>query len=208
MSPSALAKWVAEALEKSGLSQAELARQLERQLGRSIDRAAVNKMCLTRLKPGQKRRKVAADEMLAIEQITGHAAPAEMRPALSVPLLSSVQAGRFAASSPVAAADILRYVKATDLPPGDWIALEVNGDSMDRVVRPGAIILVNRNDKQLVHEKYYVFSDGNGEATFKLYRANPDRLQPQSTNPDYETFYPKGELTVVGRVYRAITDLN
>lgn len=59
-----MSKWVAQALEHKGWSQAELGRQLTTYLRRDIDRAAVNKMV------GAKRG-VAADEALAISTLTG-----------------------------------------------------------------------------------------------------------------------------------------
>lgn len=124
-----------------------------------------------------------------------------------VPIISWVSAGRLRASHPVYDGDILRYVYVTDLPPGDWLALEVDGDSMNRVAPPGSTIIVNRNDQNLIDSKYYVFGNAQGEATFKRYRADPDRLQPFSTNPDHETHYIESEMLTVGRVRRVITDL-
>lgn len=65
-----LSKWLVAALKHAdNLSQAELARKLTEKLGRSIDRAAVNKMA----KPGG--RGIAADELLAISEITEYPAP-------------------------------------------------------------------------------------------------------------------------------------
>jgi DNA-binding transcriptional regulator YdaS (Cro superfamily) len=52
------------------MGQAELARRMTEKLGRSIDRAAVNKMT-------KGTRDVSAGEMLAIMQITGASLPAE-----------------------------------------------------------------------------------------------------------------------------------
>lgn len=54
--------WLQSALSSSGLSQAELAKRLTTALGRSVDRAAVNKMV------GGERR-ILADEMLEIARI-------------------------------------------------------------------------------------------------------------------------------------------
>ncbi|WP_375705242.1 hypothetical protein [Bartonella sp. AA86SXKL] len=39
-----ISQWLQNALSEAGLSQSELSRQLTASLGRSIDRAAVNKM--------------------------------------------------------------------------------------------------------------------------------------------------------------------
>ena len=65
-----LATWLKEALAFSGLSGAELARRMTARLGRSIDRAAVQKMQLD-----AKPRRIKADEMIAISEITGFAPP-------------------------------------------------------------------------------------------------------------------------------------
>jgi SOS-response transcriptional repressor LexA len=57
-------EWVQRALEKSGLSQAALARAMSEQIGRSIDRAAVNKIT-------KGTRMLSYDEIVAIVRITG-----------------------------------------------------------------------------------------------------------------------------------------
>lgn len=65
-----LQDWLKAAIAFSGISQAELGRQLSATLRRNIDRAAVNKMT----KGG---RAIAGDEMLEIERITGFNLPVE-----------------------------------------------------------------------------------------------------------------------------------
>lgn len=125
----------------------------------------------------------------------------------SVPLVSWVQAGRLSASHPVFARDVLRHVSVADLPPGDWMALEVEGDSMDRVAPSGSVIVLNRNETEPADRRFYVFGTEEGEATFKRFRSGPPRLQPFSTNPDHETHYIADTMIVIGRVHRVITDL-
>lgn len=78
-----LAVWLRDALKDRGLKQAEVARLLTDKLGRSIDRAAVNKMV-------KGTRNIAADELLALEEITGVFAP-RLKP--SVPIVGYVRAG-------------------------------------------------------------------------------------------------------------------
>lgn len=63
-----LSKWLRESLISKGITQSELARRMTAALGRSIDRAAVNKMTTN-------KRKIAADELLTIEGILGMTAP-------------------------------------------------------------------------------------------------------------------------------------
>jgi hypothetical protein len=65
-----LSEWLSRAMAGK-FSQAELARQLSERLGRSIDRAAVNKMV-------KGTRELSADELLAISDITG--APIPQKP--------------------------------------------------------------------------------------------------------------------------------
>lgn len=81
-----LNEWLKSALKQAKLSQAELSRRLTEELGRSIDRAAVNKMTID-------QRKIAADELIAIEKITGVAAPTQANSPRTVPLLGKVSAG-------------------------------------------------------------------------------------------------------------------
>lgn len=63
-----LSDWLRKALQASNTKQAELARILSERLGRSIDRAAVNKMV-------KGSRAIQGDELLEIEKITGYDAP-------------------------------------------------------------------------------------------------------------------------------------
>lgn len=83
-----LSEWVELALETKGMSQAALGRELTIRLGRSIDRAAINKMVTG-------KRAIAADEMLVISQVTGVPAPVEQHVPKRrlVPLIGFVSAG-------------------------------------------------------------------------------------------------------------------
>lgn len=74
-----LADWLKKNLRTSGMAQAELGRLLTERLGRSIDRAAVNKMTLG-------TRKISADELMAITEILNIGQPEETR---RKPLVSS-----------------------------------------------------------------------------------------------------------------------
>lgn len=104
--------------------------------------------------------------------------------------------------------DVRNYVLASGLPKGEWLALQIQGDSMDRIAADGALIFINRADQRLVHNKFYVFSDADGAATFKQYReGNPPRLHPYSNNPDHETIQMTEGMMPLGRVGRVMTDL-
>jgi SOS-response transcriptional repressor LexA len=127
---------------------------------------------------------------------------------VDVPLLSMVSAGNLRFQPAVEKHDIIKHIKVGDLPAGDWIALQVDGDSMNRIAPDGAILVVNRADTRLLDGRFYIFSIDDGEATFKMYKKNPDRLQPYSTNPDHmATPADRDDLYVFGRVKRVIHDL-
>lgn len=198
-----LQEWARDALKHSGLSQAELARRLTAHLHRAIDRAAVNKMTLG-------KRAIAGDEMIAIEEITGFPAPLENADGLlKVPMLDSlVSAGNLSPREPVKPEDVERYVAASGLPPGDWIALSVEGDSMDLVSPSGSVIFINRADTRLVEGGFYVVAiEGDHGTTYKRYRASPEHFAPYSTNRDHGPVIIDDEFRVIGRVYRTMLDI-
>lgn len=127
---------------------------------------------------------------------------------VKVPLLSLVSAGNLRNQDSVTEADIERWINVTDLPSGDWIALGVDGDSMNLIAPHGSTILVNRADDRLLENKFYVFSLGVGDATFKRYRRKPlEVLQPYSTNTEHVSIPVPSDLYVFGRVRRILIDV-
>lgn len=128
---------------------------------------------------------------------------------VQVPLVSWVSAGNLKGQDGVTSADIERFVPVANLPKGDWMALSVDGDSMNRVAPPGSVIIVNRAEDALINDRFYVFALETGEATFKRYRRQPQpMLQPFSTNLDHLSIpILDDEFYVIGRVRRVITDL-
>jgi SOS-response transcriptional repressor LexA len=124
-----------------------------------------------------------------------------------VPVLSRVSAGNLRHQQGITANDIERHIKIADLHNGIWYALEVEGDSMDRVAQDGATILFNQSEDKLLDGKYYIFALETGETTFKRYRRSPPRLQPFSTNPDHMSIPFTDDTYVLGRVRRVLIDL-
>lgn len=133
------------------------------------------------------------------------------RQARTVTVLSWVGAGRLGPVAPIESVENAGAFNVERLPPGEWVALSVEGNSMDRIAVDGSTIIVNRRDRMLVSQKFYVFVAKDGEATFKRYRTNPERFVPYSTDPDEEPIYPEYEperdWQVFGRVYRVLTDI-
>lgn len=124
-----------------------------------------------------------------------------------VPLLSWVSAGALSMPDYDHQIDAARTVPMANLETGDWIALEVKGDSMDRIAPDGSVILVNRRQRALQSGGFYVFATDGGEASFKRYRTDPQRFEPYSTNAEHEPIFPEGPVRVIGRVRRSILDL-
>lgn len=136
--------------------------------------------------------------------LTGEGSPDGPIPATTVPVISWVSAGKMQVAD--ADPDAPR-IPITGLPEGRWIALEVEGDSMDRISPPGSRIFVNTADRKLVPNACYVISGPDGAASYKRYRPNPDRFEPVSTNPVHEPLFPDGEVTILGRVRRSMIDM-
>lgn len=199
-----ISQWVASAMQFADrMAQAELGRRLEARLRVGFDRSKVQKIL-------KGTRAVSADEMLAIEEITGFPAPAEARSGLvPVPLVDWVSAGKLSDATSQLPVEKVPLLAFADLGHGDFFATRVKGDSMDRLSPEGSIIIVDRNDKQLVGGKCYVFAH-KGETTFKMYQADdPPYLAPYSTNPANRPIFPKkkADWEIVGRVKRTVLDL-
>jgi SOS-response transcriptional repressor LexA len=192
------------AMEAAGIGQAELARMI------GVDRANVNRWYKgTRKLPVHLAGQIAG--ILKVDRETIVFADSASRPdVMRIPLLSWVSAGGLDAVDGVEITGTEDIVLATGLPDGNWIALRVHGDSMDRIAPDGSLILVNRDDRRLIDNAFYVISLPSGETTFKRYRSKGStepRLQPYSTNPDHETIYLREDMKPVGRVRRIIHDI-
>lgn len=193
-------EWVQLVLAKTGWGQADLAREINKLLPEEIDRSKVNKIVLG-------KRDLSAVEMLAIEEASGIPAPTKAA-AAGVPLISWVSAGKLSVpDTPLDPDELQKMIWASDLDgKGDWIALKVVGDSMDKISPPDSIILVNRADKRLVSNACYVIvTEEGGEATYKRYRDG--RWGPASMNKRHKLL-PKGrDPRVIGRVRKSILSM-
>ena len=130
-------------------------------------------------------------------------------PSNMVPLISMVSAGNLRDVEGVSPREVERWVVAGDLPAnGSWVALAVEGDSMNEIAPDGSVILVDRRDDRLIEGRFYVFSVDGGAATFKRWFSNPPRLQPYSKNRDLPSIPVTGDdLYVFGRVRRILVDV-
>lgn len=124
-----------------------------------------------------------------------------------VPLISWVSAGELSHQDGVEDFSGYPTVATADLPNGDWIALRVDGPSMNKISPPDSIILVNRDDKRLVTNGCYVITDETGQATYKRYRPNDAPPFQPASYKDIPAPKLDGIITVIGRVRRSIIDM-
>lgn len=125
-----------------------------------------------------------------------------------VPLLDSVTAGRLAQPASQIPVEDVPLLAFADLGAGDWFALKVEGDSMNKVSPDGSIIVVNRADTQLISGRCYVFSI-KGETTYKRWQNGDTPYLESYSTETFAPIFPKSKkpLTVVGRVKRTVLDL-
>ncbi len=125
-----LSDWLRNALDAKGISQAEMARILTERLGRSIDRAAMNKMA-------KGTRAIFADELMEIQRATGIQAPTE----IMVPLKGRVGAGQAVYAIDDGSDD---QVPAPAEAKPNTVAVEVSGDSMYPAYEDGTLLYYSR----------------------------------------------------------------
>lgn len=118
-----------------------------------------------------------------------------------VPLVGEIAAGDW--RDAVELTDMTQAVPA-DLRGRNLFALRPKGDSMNKVVGDGGFIVVDPDQTDLIHGKYYAVMNAGGETTFKQFSADPLELRPCSSNPDYRPI-PIGveAFTVIGRIVYA-----
>lgn len=129
----------------------------------------------------------------------------------NVPIFADVPAG--AMMVPDAVSDprnLYGHLVISGLGKGDWAALVVNGESMNKVAPNGSTVVFNRTETHPVDGAFYIFRDpSTGAATFKRFGAgNPPRLRPYS----YDDFDPimltnEDQVVIVGRVRKVVVDL-
>ena len=126
---------------------------------------------------------------------------------IGVPVISWVSAGTLLQAETVdeSLPDDIERIGVSGLGSGDFFALRVTGDSMNKIAPDEAIIIVNRADREVIDKKFFIFSI-DGDSTFKRFREHPTRLEPYSYNPEHEAIYPEGDFRTVGRVVRVLVD--
>lgn len=193
---------VRQVLELTGLNQGEFAREA------GVAQGTISKWLSGQQSPN-KRQWDAVLDLIAGDPRVVHLLSAAGGPTITrIPLLDFVSAGRLADPGTQIPVEEVPLLAFADLGPGEFFALTVQGDSMDRVSPDGSVIVVNRADRTMIPDKSYVFSV-RGQTTFKLWRPVPPHLAPYSTNPAHQPIFIRRQkdLEVVGRVRRTVLDL-
>lgn len=80
-------------------------------------------------------------------------------------------------------------------------ALEVQGDSMDLLIEDGGFVVIDPDRKELIAGKCYLISNGDHDATVKMYQRDPARFSPCSSNDTHGSFMAADtDFAVLGRV--------
>lgn len=183
---------------KAGLSQEQVA-----------DRMGTSQQHVQRMEVGGQR--LNTDHMQALADIFD-VQPVEILIDLTAteliraPLVDEIQAGAFVeAAGDVEKrdlADVDRWVRVNYRKPTKF-ALQVRGDSMDRVLPEGGIVVVDYSVRSLETGELGVFRS-DGRATFKRIQRRGDEewLEPDSNNPRHGPIFPEeGYLVeIIGRV--------
>lgn len=179
---------------------------------RVAELAGVSQQLVSQLETGKAEK---TTELPAIAQALGvsvheldpaYSPDADGIPTLNIPFIAWVSAGSMMRED--VSDEAMGSLRVADLPAsGDWIALKVVGDSMDRISPPESVIFVDRKDKYLVPNACYVIADDEGNATYKRYRSGPTRFEPVSTNAVHEPIFPDNDPIIVGRVRRSVINM-
>ena len=190
--------------EDRGLSQSGLAKL-----------ALVSQQLISRLEAGtdlttKKLPEIARSLNVSVYELDENFTPDHAPPVVTAPLISWVSAGKL--ETPDVQAfdpDTERRAAAGLDPNGNWIALKVRGDSMDRISPPDSIIFVNLKERRLVPNACYVIQDDEGGSSYKRYRPSPSRWEAVSTNKKHKPYLVKGDRgpLIIGRVKRTVLDL-
>lgn len=191
-----------ELREQKGLTQGQLAEAV----GTSIAQ-------ISRLEKGERN----GGRMLDVEWLDKLAYPLQVSPVeiisypasndcREVPVIGEVPGGdlREAIQSP-AAESVLYPTKIKDI-----FALRVRGNSVNRIAPDGSFAIINHAEKErsrLVNQLVVVGINRHGawETTCKIYKTNPDRFEPHSTEP-HDTIFPgSDDWEIYGKVIGAIS---
>lgn len=195
--------WVKSAVDGNERSDRELSRLVWKHLGLSKDDSSlINKII-------KGRRGVSADELRAIAYITGHPIPPELSLGMiRVPIIPWAHVAKLADLSTALPVNSGDWTAFADLGAGDFFAVQIKGDAMDRVSPNGSLVVVNRSDRKLLKECFYL-AEVRGQVVYRQWQTSPPALVPASIKGTQKMIYLNRaqDVTVIGRVRRTVLDL-
>lgn len=176
---------VARALKSSGLTQEQFAEAV----------GLTHKSAVPKILKGE--RQVKVEEAARIYNVL-RLVPVEHSTTRVVPIIGFASAGKWreAVEMPIGRMTLPSHVAGPRA-----FAVEVKGDSMDKLIEDGGWIVVDPDDKVLASGKTYLLQNADFEVTVKQYQKGPARFEPVSTNGEHECFLASDhDFVVLGRV--------
>lgn len=173
---------VKQRMKEMGVTQTQLAREL-----------GLNQSAISNLLKGD--RQVKVHEAAEIENFLDMVSS----PAVAfVPVIGISSAGNWREAVIL---PMRRIPMPTDLAGPRAFAVELAGDSMNEVLIDGAYIVVDPDQTQLYNDRVYLIENAEHETQVKLYRGNPSRFEPRSSNDTHKPIFMGEEpIRIIGRV--------
>ena len=182
----------------AGLSQAELGDRL------GMTKATVSKIENSAIAPSLERaEQIAAALNVSNAELVGWASGSRLNAVELVPVIGMIAAGnwREAIQTPE------EHIPVAGAKP-HMFALRVFGDSIDKIAPDGSYVTIDPTLPALEDGGMYAVQNGDGEATIKRFRRNPDRLEPESSNAEHRSIELGHEpITIIGRATSVVRTL-
>lgn len=182
MQESELAARLKAAIEEKRFTQAEIGRVL------NLRQSAISDII-------NGKRRIRGNEVEAIKRYIG----IEEAPQIQwVPLIGLASAGSWNEA-------VVMPERQRPIPPGlagkKAFAVEIVGDSMDRILPEGGWAVVDPDQVRLYSGKVYLIENEEHDTTIKRYMGEPARFEPVSNNPTHQPLFLENIThTVIGRV--------
>ncbi|WP_395391600.1 LexA family transcriptional regulator [Novosphingobium sp. BL-8A] len=205
-----------EELLMSNLSEAipNRVRALRAERGWSLaelaERAGTTAPQIMKLEKSQRRLDLAWIERLAAAFDISESALIGQEPSLPknpflIPLVGEIAAGNWR--------EAIEHREDMIFPPVEGLseaafALRTRGDSMDKIIPDGGYVVIDPYEADLREGKVYAVMNSEGETTIKLFRSDPARLEPCSSNPEHQPIsLGREQFTIIGMAKGAFVPL-
>lgn len=148
------------------------------------------------------KRRVTAEEAKRAYDFLGIAGSPSIQ---WVPVIGIASAGHWREAIQMPLGNLpVRHGSVSD----EAFAVEVSGDSMDRLIPDGGHIIIDPRQKELRDGKVYLIQNAEAEVTVKAYFRSPPRFEPVSSNTDHQGWLVSDrDFIVLGRVVKKVEDL-